>query len=124
MPPGDPRSYRRAVKPSGKLLQSRKQGSRVDHDGQRLDQRNGWMPLHGGDKPDDGVARHKAVGVEYDHMVIAGAEPLDPVLDVAGFARRILRAVTIENARAELAAQLQTTFFLGDPGRRVGCIAE
>src|SRR3954453_4526602 len=98
MPPGDPCSYRRAVKPTGKLLQSRKQGSRVDHDGQRLDQGNGRMPLHGGGKPYDGVARHKAVGIEDDHMVIAAAKPLDPVLDIAGFARGILRAVTIENA--------------------------
>src|SRR4051794_16156731 len=93
MPPGDSRSYRRAVKPAGKLLQSRKQGSRVDDDGQRLDQGNGWMPLHGGGKPHDGVARHQAVSIEYDHMVITAAEALDPVLDIAGFARGILRAV-------------------------------
>src|ERR1700755_2696982 len=82
------------------------------------------MPLPRGGKPHDGVARHKAVGIEYDHMVIAAAEPLDPVLDIAGFARGILRAVTIENSRAEIAAQLQKTFFLGDPDRRIGGIAQ
>ena len=63
MPPRDSCSYRRTVKPSGKLLQSRKQCARVDHDGQRLDQGYGRVNLQGGGKPDDGVPRHKAVGI-------------------------------------------------------------
>ena len=40
MPPGDPGGDQRAVQPAGELLPSRKQGSGVDHDRQRLDQRD------------------------------------------------------------------------------------
>ena len=41
------------------------------------------MRLHRGDEPDDGVAGHQTVGIEDQHALIAGAEPLYPVLDIA-----------------------------------------
>ena len=83
MPPGNACSYQRAVQPPRKLLQSSEQRLCVDNNGQRLDQSDAWMRLHRGRQPDDGVARHQAVGIQDDHMVVAAAEPLDPVLDIA-----------------------------------------
>ena len=77
------------------------------------------MRLHRRDQPDDGIAGHQAVGIEDDHVVIAGAEPLDPVFDVAGFSRGVFRAVAVENiAGAKVAPKLQEAFLFGDPDRR------
>src|SRR3981189_2670682 len=97
VPPGDPGSDLRPVKPSGELLQSRKQCSCVDHDRERLDKGDAGMPLHGCGQTRDGIARPQAVGLEDDHVVVGGSEPPDPVLDIAGLFRRVLAPVPVKH---------------------------
>src|SRR4051812_7161315 len=98
MPPGNASGNQRAVQPSGKLLPPCEQRSGVHHNRQRLDQRDVPMSLHGSDKSDDGVSRHQAVSIQNNHTFIVRAEPLDPILDIAGFARGVFRTVTIEKS--------------------------
>ena len=70
-------------------------------------------------------AGHQAIRIQYDHMVIAGAEPLDPVFNVAGFSRDVLRPVPIENiVGLKLSAKPQEAFLLGDPDGRIGGVAQ
>ena len=53
-------------------------------------------------------------------MLVARAETLDPVLDIARFSRGVFRAMTIEYpAGTKIAAKLQETFLFGDPDGRV-----
>lgn len=96
VPPGDPGGDQRAIKSSGELLQSRKQRSCIDYDRQRLNKRDVGMLFHGGGEPHDRVARHQAVRVQDNHMIIAGPEPSNPVFDIAGLACGVLGAVTIK----------------------------
>jgi hypothetical protein len=57
-------------------------------------------------------------------MIVACAEALDPVLYIAGFARRVVRAVSIVDVlRAEVPPEPQKAFFFGDPDRRVRGVA-
>src|ERR1700694_2002661 len=125
VPPRDPRSDQRAVESPGTLLQPCEQRSGIYHDRQCLDESDGRMALLCSAKPDDRVTGHQAVGIQYNHMIIAGTEPQDPVLDIAGFSRGVFRAVTIEHpAGSDIAAKLQETFLFGDPDRRVRGVAQ
>ena len=83
VPPRDPRGQQRAIQPSCELLPARKQRFRVDDDRQRLNQRDLRMRLHGGSEANDAIAGHQTVGVQDQHALIVGAEPPDPVLDIA-----------------------------------------
>ena len=83
------------------------------------------MRFHSGHQPDDGVASHQAVGIQYDHVVISRAEPLDPVFDIAGFSCGIFQAMTIKNIlRGNILAEPQEAFLFRYPDRRARCIAQ
>ena len=84
------------------------------------------MFFHGRDKANDGVAGHQAVGVQDQHALIVGAEPPDPFLDIAGFARGVFGAMAIEKSgrACDVLPELEETLFLGDPDRGIGRVAQ
>jgi hypothetical protein len=58
-------------------------------------------------------------------MVIARSEPLNPLLNIPGFSRGILRAVTVKNITGtEILAESQKTSLFGYPDGGVGSIAQ
>jgi len=120
--------YRVELSMSGarpKLLQPGKQGFRIYNDRQCLDKSDAGMPFHSGHEPHDGVARHQAVGIEYDHVLVTRAEAPDPVFDIAGFPRGIFRAVTIKNVvSAAILAKPQEAFLFRYPDGRARCVAQ
>ena len=126
VPPGEPVADQRPIDAARKLLNARKQRVGVDDHRQGLDQPDLRLALHGGDQPDDGAAGHQAVGVEYDHLLVTRPEPAHPIRDVAGLAAFVGSAMPVENAPVAVGAVAQhdEMHLFGDPGLRVGAVAE
>ena len=84
------------------------------------------MFVHRRGKPHDGVAGHQAVCIQDKHAFIAGTKPLDPILDIAGFARGVFRTVTVENSRRwpSFVPESKKTLFFGDPDGGIGRVAQ
>ncbi len=92
---------RRAVDPGGELLDAAEGGDAADEPGRGLQDAEGLVRLHAAGELDDGVGLHQAVGVEAEHERIGAAPARHPVLDVAGLAAEVARAVAVEQAVAD-----------------------
>jgi len=87
----------RAVEAGSELLQPREQGVAVQDQGEGLDDAGARIGLHGARQAKDTLARHEAIGVEHDHMLIGAAPARDEIGDIAGLAPGILRPVSVED---------------------------
>jgi hypothetical protein len=66
------------------------------------------------------------IGIEDQELLVGATETGDPFGDVAGLSRDVVRAPPIEDVRviAGVLPQAQKASLFGDPGLRVGGVAE
>src|SRR5947209_14052342 len=125
-PAGETSAYDRSIDARRELLDARKQRVAIDDERQRLDDAGIRIGLHCGGEKHDRAAGHQAVGIEHDHVLVRSAPAGDEVSDVAGLAARVLRPVTIEDARAvrQTRPQGEEGALLRYPYIRIGRVRE
>src|SRR5690606_15431905 len=89
-PRGDAAGDQRTVDPTCELLQTREQARASDEQRNRLQDAQFRIALHAPYELEHRLRGHQTVRVQHDHVVVAAAPTLDELLDVAGFAPRVV----------------------------------
>ena len=87
-----------AVNTPGKLLHPCEECAAANDHWKCLDQADAIMVFHSRHDADDQAAIHDAIGIQRQHLLVGATKAYHPVMQVSGFAVRILVTAAIENA--------------------------
>ena len=108
------------------LLDARVQGPGAHGDRDRLEDAGARMRLHQRHQPDQGRARHQAIGVEHDQVAVGPSPATAEIRDAAALAIDREPAASIEDPSeaVHLAAEVEPSLLFAQPDRRIVGIGE
>src|SRR4029077_12568781 len=103
LPPGEPRGEHRALQARGELNEAAEEGLAAHADGERLENPDLRVGLHGPRERDESLTTHHAVGIEHQHAFVIRSPAPHEVGDVAGLALAAVAAAAVEDAARAVA---------------------